>query len=279
MARYVYTVSLFAVFVHSILMYAHRYLAAIIFGIVCMARSLSGMPKDPVKLWQIGFGTLRGNNLLNIGTSLIGGILVANIPQAVLSYLYLAFNALYTNMFVAKEWSNYIRERKPLRVTSPVGQQRGTYWLNVPFRYAIPMTIVSGLFHWLVSQSIFMVQISVTEWRRSNPERTIEGQISTCGFSPVAIILATVLGTVIAGGGLVIGKLRYPAGMPIASSCSAAISAACHRAPDDVNASLLPVQWGAITYKQRGSSVKEQIGHCSFSSLPVEPPIPGQMYA
>jgi hypothetical protein len=117
------------------------------------------MPQDFTKLWKMGFGTINGNNLLKIRTSVIGGVLLANLPQAALSYLYLAFNALYTNMLVAQEWSRYKTERKPLLVTSPVDQQRDTYWLNVPFRYGVPIMVVSGSFYWLTSQSIFWSRI------------------------------------------------------------------------------------------------------------------------
>jgi hypothetical protein len=241
---------------------------------VCIARSLSGMPSDPVKLWKIGFGTIHGNNLLNFNTSLMGGILVANLPQALLSYLYVAFNALYTNMFVAKEWAGYSSSRKPLRVSTPTGQQRNTYWLNVPFRYAIPITAISGLFHWLASQSIFMVQINVTD----EHTRIISKRISSCGFSPVAIILTTSLGTAIAAAGLLVARLRYPPGIPLASSCSAAISAACHPPPADVDASRAPVQWGAIPGSEQVVDGRI-IGHCSFSSLAVELPVPGRFYA
>lgn len=178
-------------------------------------------------------------------------------------------------MFVAKEWSTYGTDRKPLRVTSPVGQQRGTYWLNVPFRFAIPITIVSGLFHWLASQSIFMVQISVTQ----SGSRDIYTHISTCAYSPVAIILTTTIGSLIALGGTVLGLFRCPTGMPMASSCSAAISAACHPLPEDVDAGLKPVQWGVVSHGTRGYNGEVAIGHCSFSSLPVESPISGRIYA
>ena len=88
---------------------------------------MDGMPKDPRKLFKVGFGTVTGNNLLSMNTSLIGGILLANLPQALLSYIYLAFNALYTNMFVGQEWSSYKDTRKSLRVTAPIGEQRDTY--------------------------------------------------------------------------------------------------------------------------------------------------------
>ncbi|KAH6629137.1 hypothetical protein C7974DRAFT_433828 [Boeremia exigua] len=251
------------------------FVAAIIFAIVCMARTVSAMPKDVAKLWKIGFGTITGNNLLNISTTLVGGILLANLPQAVLSYLYLAFNALYTNMFVAQEWSTYMENRKPLRVTSPIGQQRDTYWLNVPFRYAIPMTVMSGLFHWLASQSIFLVQITVL----NAYTREAYKKISTCGFSPVAIILCTVLGTIIAIGGFALGRFRYAPGMPVAGSCSAAISAACHPLPEDTDAAVLPVQWGAVTHGEKGVDGKPPVGHCTFSSFPVHTPKRGQLYA
>lgn len=241
---------------------------------MCIVRTLADLPKDPRKLWEIGFGKITGNNLLNVNATLGGGILLANMPQAVLSYLYLAFNALYTNMFVGKEWTTYMDARKPLRVTSPIGQQRATYWLNVPFRYAIPMTILSGLFHWLTSQSIFLVQVTILDAYERQPYR----KISTCGLSPVAIIMCTILGTIIAVGGFVMGRFRYAPGMPVVGSCSAAISAACHPLPEDTDASLMPVQWGAVTSGER-SGGGQPVGHCAFSSLPVEIPIPGRLYA
>ncbi|KAF3048725.1 hypothetical protein E8E11_009855 [Didymella keratinophila] len=89
----------------------------VLFGIVCITRSLIGMPKDIKELWNIGFGTISGNNLLDIDINLTGAIVIANVPQVLLSYLYLAFNALYTSMLIAREWSAYSHERNPLRVT------------------------------------------------------------------------------------------------------------------------------------------------------------------
>ena len=237
------------------------------------------MPSDPAELWKVGFGTVNGKNLLSIGTSLMGSVLLANTPQVLLSYLYIAFNTLYTNMFIAREWSTYLNQRKTLRVTSPIGQQRHTYWLSVPFRFAVPMTIVSGLFHWLASQSLFMVQITVTVSRRTGRTVSLKDSISTCGFSPFAIILTTVTATVIAISGIVIGRFRYATGMPLAGSLSASISAACHPPEDDVDAHLRPVQWGAVSHGIETNEDGELVGHCSFSSLPVEPPIPGQLYA
>jgi hypothetical protein len=247
-----------------------------LFGAVCIQRSLVGMPSSVAALWKIGFNTVNGNNLLKTSTTLIGGVLLANSPQFMLSYLYLAFNALYTSMFLGHEWSSYANAQKTLRVTSPVGQQRDTYWLTVPFKFAIPMTILSGLFHWLASQSLFMVRITVTD--ASTREISPKEQISTCAFSPFAIILATATATVIAVGGIIVGRFKYPAGLPVASSCSAAISAGCHPPPEDVDPHLKQVRWGVISHAEQRRGYTEHIGRCSFSSMPVQMPTSGQLY-
>lgn len=75
------------------------YTAALIFSGICIKRSTAGLSTH--QIWKSGIGTLNGNNLLSMGTSLIGGVTLANIPQALLSYLYLTFNALFTCMFIA----------------------------------------------------------------------------------------------------------------------------------------------------------------------------------
>ncbi|KAH7062665.1 hypothetical protein B0J12DRAFT_564431 [Macrophomina phaseolina] len=250
------------------------YAAALIFACVAIPRALAGMPTSPSALWAVGFGELHGNNLLALSTTTMGSIFVANVPQALLSYLYVGFNALYTCMLVAREWARYYAARKPLRVTSPLGKQRSTYWLQLPYRYALPLTVMSGLLHWLVSQSLFMVSVTILD--NGSGERAPDRTVSTCGYSPVAIILTTAVGSVLVLGGLVLAARRYPAQMPLASSCSAAISAACHPPEEDVSASMLPVQWGVVKGKEGGSAGVE---HISFTSFEVSPPLVGRMYA
>ncbi|KAK4963812.1 hypothetical protein LTR28_004372 [Elasticomyces elasticus] len=234
------------------------YAAAIILAGIAIARALEGQPANIKQLWATGLGTLNGNNLLSMDMSVIGGVVLANVPQAVLSYLYLMFSALYTCMLVAED---------------PVGQQRSTYWLHLPFTYAIPLTVASGLLHWLASQSLFMVQISIIGESRGPVPTT---RISTCGYSPVAIILTTVVVSLIIIAGIVTGMRRYRMGMTLASSCSAAISAACHPPEGDVDASVLPVQWGVVGEKTTASG---SVGHCTFTSWDVSVPVRGKLYA
>jgi hypothetical protein len=58
----------------------------------------------------------------------------------------------------ASEWSLHAAKRKGLRAfTSPIGPQRTSYALQLPYRYSLPLMALSGLFHSLVSRSIFLV--------------------------------------------------------------------------------------------------------------------------
>lgn len=57
---------------------------------------------------------------------LLCAVLLANCPQAIVSFLYLAYNGLLTSMMLTHEYTKYgvNGRRKPLRVTTPRGQQR-----------------------------------------------------------------------------------------------------------------------------------------------------------
>ena len=65
--------------------------------------------------------------------------------------------------------------------------------------------------------------------------------------------------------------LRYNGGMPLAGSCSAALSAACHPAADEQDVALVPVKWGIV-------SISQGVGHCSLSGRYVSPPVAFQWY-
>lgn len=225
-------------------------------------------------LLSAGLGEPVGNNILPMNKSMLATALIANIPQTILSYVYILFNSLYTFMVAGREWTRFAQDRKTLRVTSPVGAQRSTFWLQLPYRYSLPLLACSTLLAWLASQSLFLVKIDVLEHDGPNGARIVrpDKSVLSCGFCPGAVILAIIVGTLIMIGAVLLGLQKYTPDMPIVSTSSAAISAACHRDPDDPDASVLPLKWGV-------ASKKNGIGHCCFSSKLVAPPVPGQMYA
>lgn len=87
-------------------------------------------------------------------------VIMANIVQVLVSLAYVAYNGLVSCMLVADEWSGFAKDRKTLRVSASVGIQRSSYTLSMPLSYGIPMTILSSILHWLVSQSTFVVRIN-----------------------------------------------------------------------------------------------------------------------
>lgn len=196
--------------------------------------------------------------------------LLANTPQFCLSLVYFALNRICTSMCFMREWNSYATERKGLRVTQPIAAQRPTYFLQLPYRWAIPLTVTSGMLHWLLSQSLFLVR---RETRRRDgtlyPESTC-----ACGYSVLSLLVFTCvfLSLLLAVFALSIRHMEVR--IPPARHRSMIVSAACHPQEADTKCHLEEIQWGVV-----GDGGKETVGHCSFSSRSVVAPVEGHLYA
>ena len=216
----------------------------------------------------------------NKAAAIVWAVLVANTPQLVLSMLYFSVNSLVTCMSLADEWGRFSHAQcvrnlpKTLRASDPVGQQRSTYFLQLPFRFAIPLIIVSALLHWLISQSIFVSIITIYDELGNLKENFA---VTTCGFSPFAMILVIIGGILLALAIAGIGRMRLDPGMRVVGSCSAAISAACHvNAKTDEDRWALvqgPVVWGdtgpVATQLDPGHMIQlddDEVRHATFAS-------------
>lgn len=165
-------------------------------------------------------------------------------------------------MLVADEWNNFIRERKTLRLSSPRGIQRSSYFLSLPYRFAIPLMIASITIHWLISESVFVIQ-SIGMAYGTEFYRYPINDSSLIGYSNIGIIYSLVVGSIMTISLVTLGlcksyrprkhdkqeKTAQSYTMPLVSSCSAAISAACHRPDEDFDSHLLPVRWGLVGRK------------------------------
>ncbi|KAE8316194.1 hypothetical protein BDV41DRAFT_574208 [Aspergillus transmontanensis] len=231
-------------------------------------------------------GKPTGPTIMVPGRKFIALVLLVNSPPLVYSMLYFLSNGLLTNMLLAAEYNGYATQRKPLRVSWPKGQQRRTYYISLPYRYGFPLIIVSIVLHWLLSQSLFLVKINTLD---VHGNRTWYGSKTACSFSLKAIFLTILVGTLAMTILIGLGFRRLRSAMPVASSCSAAISAACHPPPGDTDASLKPVKWGEIIKMQAQSkgtddrlsddlsdderlSADADYPHCSFTSREVMKP-------
>jgi len=114
--------------------------------------------------------------------------------------------------------------RKGLRVSHPIDQQRSTYFLQLPYKWAVRLITTSRVLHWLLSQSLFFVQVDTFAHAEmvTSKSKAAGGfsSISLLIFFSVAILLLCVIGWV---------ALRpVQQKMTIAASCSLIISAICH---------------------------------------------------
>ena len=167
------------------------------------------------------------------------------------------YNSLYTSMLVADEWRDFARQRKTIRVTSPAGKQRSSYFLQLPYAYAVPLMVFSGLMHWLVSQSLFLANVTVLD---PDGIQDKEASIVTCGYSIIAIMFTVIIGGLMVVAVVAIGFRRFEPRMPLTSNRNMAISAAYHAPPEDVDAAILPLMWGVVKQVTKG------VSHCSFTS-------------
>lgn len=232
----------------------------------------------PNPITSLGFGTVEADLVVDTGLPENGShgfaasVLLANLPQLILSLLYMSYNGLYTCMHLAHEYSGFAKHRKPLRVTTPRGKQRTTYWLQLPYKYSIPLIVASAALHWLVSQSLFLVRISF--W--SNGEEMVGHSSSAVGYSCAPIVCVLVLGGCMTLVAIGVGLRHLDGRMPVAGSCSIVLAAAAHRPEADIDAAGSLVKWGEVSSTSASISL---IGHCTFTSEEVTIAQEGKLYA
>ena len=151
---------------------SNRIIAALTLGWWLFAKAIisfhsEDMPTGLTQLWHDGLGQVNGYALMSGEFSRTGSakdffahVMFANIFQLMISFLYLFYNNILIHQLVADEFIRFLSEKKTLRVSSPVGMQRSTYTLSLPWSYAIPLMVSYIFLHWLVSQSVFIVQTS-----------------------------------------------------------------------------------------------------------------------
>lgn len=195
---------------------------------------------------------------------------LSNVPQLALSFCYLAINSECASMAGAREWNQLGVHRKGLRVTNPTHAQRSTYFLQLPYKFSLPLAFFSGTLHWLLSQSLFLVRIDSFNRDGILDPLSTEFGVVVSGLSFLTLCLAFY--------GLVmtiafLGRRKMKVRIPFAASCSLVISAACHPPKDDKDAHLKPVKWGVVKERMFDGEL-----HCSLSSQRVERPKEGVRY-
>lgn len=176
--------------------------------------------------WASPFGGIDPTLTIALDLNTPSGSLLANVPQVVLSHISVLYNGLITLMLLASEFMDYAKVAKSMRV-SPLrhGDERSTYYLQVPYKYGLPLTLLMAVLHWSISESLFIIHIdSFTMTGKSLKT----GAVSTLGYSVPAIFLSIALLLLTTVLPVLLGSRRFPAGIPLVGHCSLAISTACY---------------------------------------------------
>ncbi|KAJ2982620.1 hypothetical protein NUW58_g6403 [Xylaria curta] len=187
---------------------------------------------------QGAFGRSGQNLLVSVGQpGYIGSLLIANVPQLLLSIGYFQYNALCTRLCVEAEWNSYGSSYKPLRVSHPTGQQISSYRLQVPYRYGVPLLITSALLHWLLSNAIFIFISEGGYWTgtrgpligvASQLSLTDDDSLVALRHSPIAILSLLISVSAVVPLPLLVSFRKLKNNMVVGGSNSLVISAACH---------------------------------------------------
>lgn len=151
------------------------------------------------------------------------------------------YNSLQTRILTEREWNSFSLETKPLRVTNPKGEQRSTYRLQLPYRYSIPLLILSALLHWLVSATIYVYIVEGGYYQKvqglyyQDPTRDLMPGLGfaddawvAVGYSTTAILVVLVIAVLMMAVSIWLGRRRLRSQMVVGGSNSLVISAACH---------------------------------------------------
>ncbi|KAF7198491.1 hypothetical protein HII31_00230 [Pseudocercospora fuligena] len=216
--------------------------------------------------FSLGFGATNPLTCINITaglgdlSGLIVTVLLVNCPQVIFTTAYFLYNGLASSMLQAREWNRYYLRRRGLRVTRPIGKQRSTYFISLPYRYSLPLMIASGTMHWLISLSFFMGHIDIYSHAAENITRHdnkpleapgyVYNQVkSQAAYSTFPMLFVVLLGALMLAALIVLGFRKLDGRMPIVGSNSLAIANACKRPGDDEGAAYKKVSWGELEHE------------------------------
>lgn len=219
----------------------------------------------------------------------LASIALANTPQLVLSIAFYIWNSHLTVMTAARDYNEFAAsglesedgDHEPkhgLRVTYPREgtKQRRAYFFAIPFKHWILVTILWTVLHWLASQAIFFARVDLL----SHWFEVTEFSISQVGYSVLGIICFLGVALLIFLFALYVSIKRISNQMPLAATCSAALSAACHPRDSSVKHYDERVHWGVeIVDDNLSPDGQEEVKRCCFTSMKARYPVPGQLYA
>jgi hypothetical protein len=213
----------------------------------------------------------------------LSNILIAAMPQLLISAIYMAVNYQLTVMVHLRDWTRLAVCRQPLRVSEPEpgSVQVSTYWLSLPYRYSIPLLTSSAVLGWLVSQALFSYRLVYYDndglpfdptYSYSWPPRVSGGSVDRpnaqlgLGYSALGVISSMIVGILVFLVSVVLGLQKCPPGLPLGPRTN------------DRDAARKEVKWGVLPAEDDDED-QVSVQHCTITSHKVESPKEGRWYA
>lgn len=243
-------------------------------------------------LFGVWNGDLQTNDSIPINrdpssSTILRNIVASNTPQLALAFAYYIWNSQALVMITAKEYdsfaaspdgvdtTHYQQPKRSLRMTyaREGTEQRNSHFFTIPLRYWIPMTALWTLLQWLASQTIFFARLDLlSHWLKIT-----EFSISQVGYSVLGMICFFVVSLVVFLWGAVLSCKNIDNRMPLAATCSAALSAACHPRHTSLKHFEKKIHWGVE--RQGEGSLSSGLQRCTFTSLDARYPTFDEIYA
>lgn len=248
--------------------------------------SISGIWNQGLGMSQTAITTDLGS-LSPVGmssvTALLAEVLIANTLQVMVSFLYMFFNSILTRQVVTDEFLRFLQQegKKPLRVSSPLGMQRSSYFLSLPWKYAVPLMASTMALHWLISQSLFLAQSSVFA-PGPHGERLPMYDFSARGYNLLGAAWALGLGFCMVLGTWTNSLVQHwkdiPTGFERMGFNSAALGVLSRRPFGDTDAHLFPIRIGIVQEDEAEASSNRR-GKLVFSTdIRIQEPQVGLRY-
>jgi len=165
-----------------------------------------------------------------------------------------------SSTIIEQELIHHEPRGRHLRVSYPEGDQEGPYFFSMPWEYALFLLAFTTCLHWLFSQGLFYSQLVIFYARGvvkpealkflSTSDNVLDGEGTKLVYSPLAVVLIVFVWLVFLVVFLLMGFKALPSGdgaMPMVSTCSLAISAACHPPKIWTNLGQQRLTWGSVS--------------------------------
>jgi len=152
-------------------------------------------------------------------------VIVANLPQVWSTIGYLTWNNHVSRIWLERDWRSFYRAQLRPRVSFNDRQPgvQNARWLQLPYWATLALMSISVLLHWLVSQTLFVVEIYFAD--------TNVTSVFHLHFSPLAIISVGAIATALVFGITVYYFIPIRTWMPLMGGSTRIVFESCSRLP------------------------------------------------